>query len=416
MCATGRINPNSEVENGRNGVFRGAHASGVWFSASRRKHLPAYFSLLEIPGSVWDESSGATPELARGTRALPIPIPASEFGLNPTVEQMADCLSLAVSGWGKHPIVIRIEKGDDFRWWIKKPNFGQIAMNSISHYPLVPTPQTLPAALFFSTHLLLTEKSSVTVEPGSSEATTENLTLRATEITMILKKIQVCAGVVMLIASSTQAQNLFVTDGSSILKITPSGVQSTFASGFKPQGLTFDSAGDLFASDIYGGNIYEYTPGGTRSTFASGLPSPTGLAFNSAGNLFEADWSGNIYEFTPDGEQTTFASGLCYPLQLAFQGETLPVPEPLALGLLAVGMFGITLLRRRQGYWKPRSKSLRMGWKSVRKGTNVNEALPLPERNRGRAGKTACKPVEQEENHEKGPRWSWAGNQMGNIK
>src|ERR1017187_9007617 len=31
------MNPNSEIKNGRNGVFRGAHASGVWFSASRPK-------------------------------------------------------------------------------------------------------------------------------------------------------------------------------------------------------------------------------------------------------------------------------------------------------------------------------------------------------------------------------------------
>ena len=29
-------------------------------------------------------------------------------------------------------------------------------------------------------------------------------------------------------------------------------------------------------------------------------------------------------------------------------------------------------------------------------------------------GKRTCKPMEQEENHEKGPRWSWARNQIGN--
>jgi hypothetical protein len=64
----------------------------------------------------------------------------------------------------------------------------------------------------------------------------------------------VCAGAVMQIASSAQAQNLFVADWSS-------------------------------------DNIYEYTPGGAQSTFASGLFAPEGLAFNSAGNLFEADTS-----------------------------------------------------------------------------------------------------------------------------
>ena len=44
------------------------------------------------------------------------------------------------------------------------------------------------------------------------------------------------------------------------------------------------------------------------------------------------------------------------------------------------------------------------------------ETPPVPEKNRGRTGKKTCKSVEKEENHEKGPRWSWARNQMGNIK
>jgi hypothetical protein len=71
---------NSEVELGRANMFRGAHASRVWFSASRRKPRSTNFSPLDIPGRVCEECSGATPELARGTRALPIPV--SEFGFN----------------------------------------------------------------------------------------------------------------------------------------------------------------------------------------------------------------------------------------------------------------------------------------------------------------------------------------------
>ena len=110
-------------------------------------------------------------------------------------------------------------------------------------------------------------------------------------------------------------------------------VRSTFASGLnEPSGLAFNSAGDLFETDLGSGNIYEFTPGGTRSTFASGLSNPNGLAFNSAGNLFEADFaSGNIYEFTPDGVQSTFASGLPDPAGLAFQGEPCPCLNPRLL-------------------------------------------------------------------------------------
>ena len=40
---------------------------------------------------------------------------------------------------------------------------------------------------------------------------------------------------------------------------------------------------------------------------------------------------------------------------------------------------------------------------------------PVPENNRNGLEKSSCKPVEQEENREKGPRWSWARNQMGNV-
>jgi len=136
-----------------------------------------------------------------------------------------------------------------------------------------------------------------------------------------------CLGTAILICSSASAQNLFMSDGYSgidhdlgnIFKIAPDGVRSTFASGLDgPEGLAFDSAGNLFTASFLG-NIYKFTPGGARSTFASGLNDPMGLAFDSAGNLFVADSnSGNIYKFTPDGGRTTFASGLNGPAGLAF--------------------------------------------------------------------------------------------------
>ena len=184
------------------------------------------------------------------------------------------------------------------------------------------------------------------------------VTMRTASIKSRRQPASIAALSVLLVTSNVPAQNLFVADNvsQSIYEFTPGGVESNFASGLNaPIGLAFNSAGVLFVADGGPGSIYEFTPGGVRSTFASGLSNPQTLAFNSAGNLFEADfYTGTIYEFTPGGVRSTFASGLNEPTGLALQGQTLPVPEPSALGWLAVGITAF-LVRRRQrlytGQW-----------------------------------------------------------------
>jgi sugar lactone lactonase YvrE len=192
------------------------------------------------------------------------------------------------------------------------------------------------------------------------------------------------------------AGNLYVAAGEGIVKITPGGVQSTFASGGF-LGLAFNSAGDLFASCGSSGNpstsgkIFEFTPAGVESTFASGLSDPIGLAFDGTGDLFVSNYtsgiinqispfgvasvfasgvdeptplacdsqgdvfvatSGNgpgtasIYEFTAGGAQSTFASGLYAPDGLAFQ----PVPEPSVLAFVGGGT-AVFFMRCRR--WHP---------------------------------------------------------------
>jgi len=49
-----------------------------------------------------------------------------------------------------------------------------------------------------------------------------------------------------------------------------------------PYGLAFDSAGNLFETDYYGGTINKFAPDGTRSTFATGLNRPAFLAIQPA--------------------------------------------------------------------------------------------------------------------------------------
>lgn len=130
-----------------------------------------------------------------------------------------------------------------------------------------------------------------------------------------------------------QAIDLLEADGGSnnIYAFAPNGTRSTFALGFDPAGLAFNSSGNLFVGDYNQtyrnpGTIYEFTPSGGSSTFATGLSGPQGLALDSSGNLFEGDsGSGTIYEFTPGGIQSTFASGfggIYYgPYALAFNSS-----------------------------------------------------------------------------------------------
>jgi hypothetical protein len=113
--------------------------------------------------------------------------------------------------------------------------------------------------------------------------------------------------------------NLFASQSETIIKITPSGVTSVFASGLHgPNFLAVDAAENLYASDREG-HVLKFTPQGVKSIFAAGLNKPTGLAFDVVGNLFVADYAANvIFKYTPSGVQSTFALGLNGPEGLAF--------------------------------------------------------------------------------------------------
>jgi hypothetical protein len=63
-------------------------------------------------------------------------------------------------------------------------------MNPIVHKTIGSTTHAVPAAMVFSKQLLLTEKSSVTVGPGSPVPMLDELTVRATKVTRILIEIE----------------------------------------------------------------------------------------------------------------------------------------------------------------------------------------------------------------------------------
>jgi sugar lactone lactonase YvrE len=130
-----------------------------------------------------------------------------------------------------------------------------------------------------------------------------------------------CAAVFIAVPAS--AQTVFVTDdGNSpyaVYGVTTGGVATVYASGFNiPEGLAFDSSGNLFVSNAGNNTLSKVTPGGTLSTFATGFSGVDGLAVDGSGNLFVANNGDTIYEVTPGGVVSTFASGFSEVIGLAF--------------------------------------------------------------------------------------------------
>jgi hypothetical protein len=137
------------------------------------------------------------------------------------------------------------------------------------------------------------------------------------------------------------AGNVYVSDlgNQRIQKITPAGVVSTLA-GMKavigsadgpgtsaqfntPFGVAVDAAGNVYVGDTFNSSIRKITPAGVVSTFAgvSGAPGstdgtgsaarffhPTGVAVDGAGNVYVADTlNSTIRKITPAGVVSTLA-------------------------------------------------------------------------------------------------------------
>jgi sugar lactone lactonase YvrE len=86
------------------------------------------------------------------------------------------------------------------------------------------------------------------------------------------------------------ARNLYVSDASNdrVLKITPGGASSVYASGMSGcQGLAIDGADNLYVAGINQDEVFKVaptTPAPTTTVFASGLNGPVGLAYDRASN------------------------------------------------------------------------------------------------------------------------------------
>ena len=105
-------------------------------------------------------------------------------------------------------------------------------------------------------------------------------------------------------------------DGQNILRVTPEGEMSVFAAGFNTNGSFFDSHGNLFVANYGDSSVMKITPAGAVTTFATALDGPAGIWVDPKDNvfvsLFGANFSGvgaTVLKITPSGVVSTYATG-----------------------------------------------------------------------------------------------------------
>ncbi len=92
--------------------------------------------------------------------------------------------------------------------------------------------------------------------------------------------------------------NIFASryNGSTITKITKTGVTSIFASGIStPNGSDFGKDGYLYVpSNVANGKIVKISPSGVTETFIQSIPSPTTVLFREDGKMYICSYQHNI--------------------------------------------------------------------------------------------------------------------------
>jgi len=106
------------------------------------------------------------------------------------------------------------------------------------------------------------------------------------------------------------ADNLYVSTGDGIWKVTPAGIATKLADEIIWGQMEVSPSGDIFT--VGGPEIHRITPEGQVSVYASGLDGTNDLAINPInGDLYVADWNtAAILKVNPDGSTTPLATDL----------------------------------------------------------------------------------------------------------
>ena len=104
--------------------------------------------------------------------------------------------------------------------------------------------------------------------------------------------------------------------GQNILRVTPEGEMSVFAAGFNTNGSYFDSNGNLFVANYDESSVRKITPEGVVTTFASSLDGPAGVWVDPNDNVYVSLFGANfsmtgaaVLKITPEGVVSTYATG-----------------------------------------------------------------------------------------------------------
>ncbi len=158
-----------------------------------------------------------------------------------------------------------------------------------------------------------------------------------------------------------KASNLYVSTGSSDgITVTTttkfSGNLTVIGPGLHgPDGLAFDSEGNLFVVNDFDPSVEKITPGGvgvgTTLVNNVALSTPRGIVLaNGEADIYVADsGNGTVSEYDAvSGAFIQTYTGFCDPNFLAVLQSSLPVPEPSTYALLLGGVAALLFINRRR--------------------------------------------------------------------